>query len=83
MRSDSVKKGFERSPHRSLFKATGLKNSDIKKPLIAIANSYTDIVPGHVHLDAVAEFAKNIQFPRRLRRYRHGAYGDEILSGIP
>ncbi|HNX27357.1 MAG TPA: dihydroxy-acid dehydratase, partial [Phycisphaerae bacterium] len=56
MISDSVKKGFERSPHRSLMKAAGLADSDIRKPFIAIANSYTDIVPGHCHLDAVAEY---------------------------
>ena len=58
MRSDAVKKGNQRGPHRSLFKATGLKDSDLKKPLIAICNSYTDIVPGHCHLDAVGEFVK-------------------------
>jgi dihydroxy-acid dehydratase len=58
MRSDVVKLGTDRSPHRSLFKATGLSDRDIKKPFIAIANSYTDVVPGHCHLDAVAEYAK-------------------------
>jgi len=50
MRSDAVKKGIERAPHRSLFRATGLKDEDFKKPFIGIANSYTDIIPGHVHL---------------------------------
>jgi dihydroxy-acid dehydratase len=58
MRSDIVKGGFERAPHRSLFKATGLDDKDIKKPFIAIANSYCDVVPGHCHLDAVAEYVK-------------------------
>ena len=58
MRSDAVKKGDQRSPHRSLFKATGLTDSDIRKPLIAVCNSYTDIVPGHAHLDAVGEYVK-------------------------
>ncbi len=58
MRSDNVKAGLERGPHRSLFKATGLTDQDIRKPFIAIVNSYTDIVPGHVHLDAVGEFVK-------------------------
>jgi dihydroxy-acid dehydratase len=58
MRSDIVKKGPERGPHRSLLKATGLSDSDIRRPLIAVVNSYTDIVPGHVHLDAVGEFVK-------------------------
>ncbi len=58
MRSDNVKAGAERGPHRSLFKATGLNDNDIRKPFIAICNSYTDVVPGHAHLDAVAEFVK-------------------------
>jgi len=58
MRSDRVKGGDERGPHRSLMKATGLTDADIRRPLIAVVNSYTDIVPGHVHLDAVGEFVK-------------------------
>ncbi len=58
MRSDIVKKGPERGPHRSLFKATGLTDAQIRRPLIAVVNSYTDVVPGHVHLDAVGEFVK-------------------------
>ncbi|MFA6134462.1 MAG: dihydroxy-acid dehydratase [Phycisphaerae bacterium] len=58
MRSDAVKKGNERAPHRSLMKATGMTDADIRKPLIGIVNSYTDIVPGHVHLDAVGEYVK-------------------------
>ncbi len=58
MRSDAVKKGDERAPHRSLLKATGLTDTDIRKPFIGIVNSYTDIVPGHVHLDAVGEYVR-------------------------
>ncbi len=58
MRSDAVKKGIERGPHRSLLKATGLTDSDIKKPFIGIACSYTDVIPGHVHLDAVGDYVK-------------------------
>ena len=58
MRSDIVKKGPERGPHRSLLKATGLTDADIRRPFIAICSSYTDIIPGHVHLDAVAEYVK-------------------------
>jgi len=57
-RSDTVKKGMERGPHRSLLKATGLTDRQISRPFIAIVNSYTDVVPGHVHLDAVGEFVK-------------------------
>jgi dihydroxy-acid dehydratase len=58
MRSDKVKAGDERGPHRSLFKAAGLSDADIRKPLIAVVNSYTDAVPGHVHLDAVGQYVK-------------------------
>jgi len=50
MRSDIIKKGYERAPHRSLLKATGVQDEDFEKPFIAIVNSYIDIIPGHVHL---------------------------------
>ena len=58
MRSDQVKKGSERAPHRSLLRACGVRDEDMGKPFIAIVNSYTDIVPGHVHLDEVGRFVK-------------------------
>ena len=58
MRSDKVKTGFERAPHRALLKATGITDADMRKPFIAIVNSYTDIVPGHVHLQ---DFAKRVK----------------------
>jgi dihydroxy-acid dehydratase len=58
MRSDQIKKGFERAPHRALLKATGLKDEDFSKPFIAVVNSYVDIVPGHVHLSEFGKLAK-------------------------
>ncbi len=58
MRSEKVKSGFERAPHRSLLRATGLRTEDIDRPFIAVCNSYTDIIPGHVHLKEVAELVK-------------------------
>jgi len=58
MRSDMTKKGFERAPHRALLKATGITDEEIHKPFIGIANSYTDAVPGHVHLDRVGTYVK-------------------------
>jgi len=58
MRSDTVKKGIERAGHRSLLRATGLKDEDFSKPFIGISNSYTDIVPGHIHLH---EFAASVK----------------------
>ena len=50
MRSDRAKKGVERAPHRSLFKAAGFSDEELKRPLIGIANAFNEIVPGHVHL---------------------------------
>jgi dihydroxy-acid dehydratase len=60
MRSDTVKKGLERAGHRSLLRAAGLKDEDFAKPFIGIANSYTDIVPGHSHLHAFAAVVKEV-----------------------
>lgn len=59
MRSDTIKKGIERAPHRSLLKALGLTDKDINKSFIGIANSYTNIVPGHLHLQTIAEAVKD------------------------
>jgi dihydroxy-acid dehydratase len=58
MRSDTVKLGDARAPHRSLLRATGVADADFSKPFIAVCNSYTDIIPGHVHLDKVGELVK-------------------------
>ena len=54
MRSDAVKKGIEKAPARSLLRADGLSDEDMKKPFIGIANSWNEIVPGHIHLNEVA-----------------------------
>jgi dihydroxy-acid dehydratase len=58
MKSDLVKKGVERAPHRSLFKAMGYTDAEINKPLIGIANSANAIIPGHIHLDKIVEAVK-------------------------
>jgi dihydroxy-acid dehydratase len=58
MRSDSVKRGFERAPHRSLFYAIGLTPEELDRPLIGVVNSHNEIVPGHVHLDKVSQAVK-------------------------
>ncbi len=58
MRSDLVKRGFERAPHRSLFYATGLTPEELDRPLIGVVNSYNDIAPGHVHLNKISEAVK-------------------------
>ncbi len=83
VRSDKIKRGVDRAPHRSLMRAAGLDGTDIEGPIIGIANSYNEFVPGHVHLDEMAETVK--------RGVRHGggtpvefgtiAVGDGIAMG--
>ncbi|PER22885.1 dihydroxy-acid dehydratase [Bacillus cereus] len=58
MRSDMIKKGFDKAPHRSLLKATGLKDEDFDKPFIAICNSFIEIIPGHKHLNEFGKLVK-------------------------
>ncbi len=58
MRSDNIKKGIHRAPHRSLLRACGVTDSEMDKPFIGIANSFTDIVPGHLHLKQIADAVK-------------------------
>ncbi len=59
MRSDTVKKGFDKAPHRALLRATGLQDEDFNKPFVAIVNSYVDVVPGHVHLQDFGKLVKD------------------------
>ncbi len=58
MRSDRMKKGIERAPHRSLFKALGLTDREIEKPMIGIANSANEVIPGHLHLQQISNAVK-------------------------
>ena len=58
MRSDMIKRGFDRAPHRSLLRAAGVKEEDFDKPFIAVCNSYIDIIPGHVHLQEFGKIVK-------------------------
>ncbi len=58
MRSDTIKQGDARAAHRSLLRATGVGEGDWNKPFIAICNSHVDIIPGHVHLQAVGNYVK-------------------------
>ena len=58
MRSDSIKKGIQRAPHRSLLRACGVTDQEMDKPFIGVANSFTDIVPGHIHLNEVSNAVK-------------------------
>jgi len=58
MRSDRMKKGLERAPHRSLFKALGLTDEEIERPMIGIANSANEVIPGHLHLHQISDAVK-------------------------
>lgn len=58
MRSDNMKKGLGRSPHRALMKALGLTDEEIKRPIIGIVNSQNEVIPGHMHLDTIASAVK-------------------------
>jgi len=58
MRSDTIKKGLHRAPHRSLLRACGVTDEEMERPFIGVVNSFTDIVPGHVHLNSVAKAVK-------------------------
>ncbi|WP_042460389.1 dihydroxy-acid dehydratase [Neobacillus dielmonensis] len=58
MRSDMIKKGIDRAPHRSLLYAAGVKTSDLDKPFIGVCNSYIDIIPGHKHLNVFGDIVK-------------------------
>jgi len=59
VRSDTIKKGFERAPHRSLLRATGLGDADFDKPFVGVANSHVDIIPGHFYLQEYGRIAKD------------------------
>jgi dihydroxy-acid dehydratase len=59
MRSSEIKEGFSRAPHRSLLRATGVKDEDFGKPFIGVANSFIEIIPGHFFLNKVAEVIKD------------------------
>lgn len=58
MRSDMIKKGIDRAPHRSLLRATGLRQEDFDKPFIGICNSFIEIIPGHIHLQEFGRLVK-------------------------
>jgi dihydroxy-acid dehydratase len=59
MRSEEIKSGYNKTPHRSLLRATGLKDEDFNKPFIGVANSFIEIIPGHFFLDKVADIIKD------------------------
>ena len=58
MRSDTVTKGVQQAPHRSLFNALGMTKEELERPLIGVVSSYNEIVPGHMNLDKITEAVK-------------------------
>ena len=59
MNSDQVKSGVERAPHRSLLKADGYSDEQIRRPFVGVVNSFNEIAPGHVHLQTIARAVKD------------------------
>ncbi len=74
MRSDIVKKGIERTPHRALLFATGIPKSQMDKPFIGVATSFTDIIPGHISMNELARF---------IEKGIHSSGGYPFFFGIP
>jgi len=74
LRSDQIKKGIERIPHRALLYATGLSTGDFKKPFIGIASSFTDLIPGHINMRL---------FERRIKDGISKAGGVPFVFGVP
>jgi dihydroxy-acid dehydratase len=74
LRSDTIKKGMSRAPARGLMRAVGMKDEDFDKPLVAIANSYSTIVPGHVHMNELVE---------EVRKGIEEAGGASFEFGVP
>ena len=58
MRSDRVKQGVERAPHRTLLRAVGVSREDLGRPFVGIINSFSEVVPGHIHLQSIARAVK-------------------------
>jgi len=58
MKSDAAKKGIERAPHRSLLRAVGVTGAELDRPFIGVINSFSEVVPGHIHLRDIAEAVK-------------------------
>jgi dihydroxy-acid dehydratase len=59
MRSDAMKKGVERAPHRALFKAIGYTEEELKRPIIGVVNSFNELIPGHIHLNTITQAVKD------------------------
>lgn len=74
LRSDKITKGLERVPARALLYATGLNKDDLGKPFIGIASSFTDLIPGHVHMRSLE---------RAIEKGIHAGGGVSFVFGVP
>ncbi len=74
MRSDNIKKGLERTPHRALMYATGMPKGEMKKPFIGVASSFTDLIPGHVGMRDLERF---------IEKGVHAGGGYPMMFGLP
>lgn len=92
--SDRVKSGPEKAPHRSLWKALGLTDEELKLPLIGVVSAKSECVPGHNHLNNIAQAVKDgirlaggvpgrVPGHRRVRRYCDGPRWHEVLPRVP
>lgn len=81
MRSDSIKEGLARAPHRSLLKADGFTDEELDRPLVAVVSSQNEIIPGHIHLQTIADAVKG----RRAYGRRHACADDHerVCDGTP
>ena len=74
MRSDNIKNGIARTPHRGLLMATGVSKKNMKVPFIGIASSFSDLVPGHIGMR---------DLERQIEKGIHSAGGQAFIFGIP
>lgn len=74
MRSDNVKKGIHRAPHRALLYATGVSKEGMKRPFIGIASSFSDLVPGHAGMR---------DLERQIEKGIHSGGGQAFIFGVP
>ena len=74
MKSDNVKVGINKSPHRALLYATGVSKKGLKKPFIGIASSFSELVPGHVHMREIERF---------IEKGIHSGGGQSFIFGVP
>ena len=79
MRSDVMRKGIEKAPHRSLFKAMEYTQAELNRPIIGIVNSANEIIPGHIHLDKITEKERHWT-PGFTSCRRKPVWGDDFVD---